>query len=440
MSTDLLTRRSAGARAPSGPRRRRLPDRETGLALLLLAPIVVATVTWSYVLELSTWRVDVMQAADRAGLYLFFLNPCYAAIAAWAAVRAREGVGDVAASLPAPALIWRRAWLPYAWFGLVAHVLVLLLMVGTAVGADAIGSVEPLAVLVQLLSIPFFAALGAVCAGRWSSRLTAPAVLLTLLAANTLLIQYGFRRISEVGTGSADFIDLSMRTGYLLPKALLFATLVAYAAPVRTLATRSGRWVQGGAAVAAAACFLQVFTTAGSAQVWDPSTPVCHQAGATTICVPEDLAGRAAALDAPVERAVGLVQGLGVTAVPHRVEVVSRGATALSPGAVSVTVMAADLTDPRALRRDVAFGFGYAQGCDDPTSAVGPPDNVIVTRALLDGWLQHETDAVTAGTFPEQDLDRLLALPAARRAQALRSAFTAVWQCNRSVQPFGSGR
>ena len=417
--------------------RRWSPDRETGFALAVLLPIFLAAVSWSYAFEHDIWRRDVMQAADRAGLYLFFLSPCYAAVSAWAAVRSQSLLGDVMHGLPAPSLVWRRSWRVYAAAGMAAHVIVIALMVTTAMLSDAIGTVSLLPLVVQLLSIPFFAALGALAGGLVRSRLTPPVLLLGLLACNTILIQYGFRRISEVGTGAADFIDLSLRTGYLLPKAALFAGLCAFAWPLRSWALGPLKAARSLTAAVSAALFLWVFTAGGQPQVYRPSTPVCHTAAGTQVCVPRALADRAEVFDAPVARVVAMIEAIGVRSVPNRVEVVSRGAMKLRRGSVIVTVTATDVVSRRSVQRAVDFGFAYAQACEDPTSTAGPPDGVLITHAQLDGWLQHETGAVEPGSFPRESLEALLALPAEERTDVLRRLFDAVWACDRTVQPFG---
>ena len=417
--------------------RRSLRETQLTSAFLPLVVGLVAAVTWSYCLEFSTWRLDLMQAADRSGLYLFFLNPGYAAMSAWAAVRARQGLGDLPNGLPAPSLIWRRAWAPLAKFGLVAHAVVLALMVGTGLASHGIGSVDLYPVAVQFLSIPFFAGLGAMVGGWAPSRLTAPGVLLALLACNTLLIQFGFRRISEVGTGSADFIDLVLRTGYLTPKVVLFVSLSAFAWPARILATGKMRRIRSCIALLALVSFLYVYTASGDAQVYRPSTPVCHSDAGMRICVPADVVGHADAFDVPVARVRRLLTDLNVT-IPSQIDVVSRGATVLRPHTVAITVTAPDLMDSSKIQRAVDFGFAYAQSCSDPNSQVGPPMGVIVTHGLLDGWLQQQTHSVQRGTYPEEELAALDKLPSASRDRILRRLFTQVWACRASIQPFKS--
>lgn len=418
-----------------------LPDREVVFAYVSIAPVLVATVTWSYLLEYDTWRLDIMQAADRAGLYLFLLNPCYAALAAWTATRRKVALGEAADGLPARSLIWRSSWGSYAVLGLGAHVVVLGLMVITAMCSNAVGTVDLLPVVVQLLSVPFFTAGGAACGGRWASRLTAPALLLVLLLLNTLLIQYGFRRVSEVGTGSADFIDLELSARYLLPKLVLYASLSLFAWPARSWATGRMRLITVALAAVALASFLHVFTSDGEAQVYSPTRPACHSSGdGVRICVPQDLRDRAHAFDGPIARVRDILGSTGITNVPSRVDVVSRGATTLRHGSVVVTVAAPDLQSASRRQRIVDFGFAYAQSCDDPTSSVGPPESILITRALLDGWLQHQTKSVEPGSYPVEDLTALLRLPHAQRLSTLQRLFTAVWRCESNVRPFGAGR
>lgn len=427
--------------AIASPKRLRIPglfnDRQVLLGLAVLMPVVLAVGTWSFVSELDEWRTDTMQAVDRGGLYLFILSPCYAGICAWSAVSTYRSLGPTVEGLPDDSLVWRRAWLPFAVAATLFHALYLIALVGVALASDASGGIDALPLLVQLLSIPFFCALGAAVGGRWRSVVTAPVLFLALLAGNTLLVRYGFRRISEVGTGSADFIDMQLSLGYLLPKAVLFAAGIVWAVPLQARGRVAVAVRRVLPATVAVAMVVWVFATDGDAQVYRPGTPVCHTTEARLrLCAPPDIAGQAAGYDAPVDRVARIVRATGATAVPRQVALVSRGATALPARTVVLTVTSVSVRQSTGRLRDAAFGYAYAQSCDDPRSVMGPPDGVLETRGLLDGWLQHRLGLDEPGTYPRENLAALEALPTALQQVHVARMLDAVWRCDPTVQPF----
>ena len=420
-----VARTGPWARWPRGA----VADRQHLLALGFLVPVMLAAATWSYLLGFDEWRFDLMQAADRAGLYLFFVSPAYAAVAAWSARRARVDLGELGGSLPAPSLVWRRAWLPHATVGMAFHTVVLACTTVTAAGSGAVGSVDPFPVLVQFLSIGFFCAVGAVAGGLFSSDLAAPGLFVGLLALNTVLVQYGFRRISDVGTGSADFVDLRMNPAYLAPKALLFVSLPVCCLPVRCLAVGRRRLVQAVARLATGGLALVVGLNPAEPQQYVPSRPACHVRDAVQICVPHALAGRAHDLDAPVAKAIGTLERMGLHH-PARVEAISRGATRVRSGSMAFSLLVPDLEDPAKLQRQVNLGFTYPLHCEDPRSLTMPPPNVLEARATLEGWLARRTDAALPdAAYPSDVVDRLLALPDQVQFATLAPVFRAVWSC-----------
>lgn len=288
------------------------------LSLMLVAPLLVAAAAWSYSFEFDVWRTDVMQAADRAGLYLFLVCPGLAGVTAWASRRGRLELGELAEALPAPALLWRRAWVPYAAVGVTFHALVVAALTMTSALSGGVGTVDPFPVAVQFLSIGFFCAVGAWTGGHARSELAAPGVFVVLLALNTVLVQYGFRRISDVGTGSADFLDLRMNPALLAPKALLFLFLSLSSLPLRAVAVGWRRHGQAALGVGALVLLPVVLANPAVPQVYTPGATACHSSRAMQICVPTALAERALELDAPVARSADALTGLGLS-FPMRV-------------------------------------------------------------------------------------------------------------------------
>lgn len=420
-------------------RRRMLEDRHLLIGLVVLAPVALAVGSWSFFSEMDLWRTDTMQAVDRGGLYLFILSPCYAAICAWSAVSAYAELGAAVDGLPDRSLVWRRSWAPYAVAATAFHVVYLVALIVVAEASRSSGGIDVLPLVVQLLSIPFFCAVGAAVGGRWRSVITAPVLFLALLAGNTLLVRYGFRRISEVGTGSADFIDLKLSLSYLLPKLVLFAAGAVWALPVRWRPVRLGAWTRLAPAAIAVLMVVWIFGEDSQAQVYAPGTPVCHTTPAgVSVCVPPDVSAFASDYDAPIDRVQRIVQSTGATSVPEKVRLVSRGATRLPAHTVVLTVTSTSVRAADERQRDVVFGYAYAQSCDDPTSETGPPDNVLETHGLLDGWLQHQVGLDEPGTYPSEAVGALEALPAAEQSAQVRRMLDGVWNCDKTVKPYGA--
>lgn len=397
----------------------------------MLLSLGLGCATWAFTLDLGSWRRDVMQAADNAGLYLFIFSPVLAAVCAWSAERARANLGELAALSPSRALVWRSVWLPAATVAAGLHLVVLLAMVITAWSSAAVGQVAFLPVMVQFLSIYFFAALGAWAAAVVRSPLTAPAVFVVLLLANTLFADLGFRKISEVGTGAGDFIDLRLGLGYLLPKAALFGAFVLYALPLRAVHVT---WILRTVLhrvmpLAAAGLAIVVMTGNTMPEEWAPTTQACHVAGAMSVCEPQELVGHTRDLDEYVDAVDDLLHQIGGVTIPARVDYVSRGAAVLSRSAVDITVTSQALPSSTASARAVEFGFAYALGCSSSDDVAGPPQSVLEAHAVLDGWLQHQFGTVQPGSFPADRVSRLLAQSPARQRAVVRSLMNQVWSC-----------
>ena len=120
--------------------------------------------------------------------------------------------------------------------------------------------------------------------------------------------------------------------------------------------------------------------------------------------------------------------------MPQRIDYVSRGATTLPRGSVSITVTAEALSSPRQAAREVEVGFAYAMSCDDTTAALGPSDSALRARALLDGWLQHQLGTVEPGSYPSDEWDALGALPPQAQRTTLQRMFEEVWRCRQDIR------
>ncbi|GMA23413.1 hypothetical protein GCM10025864_11720 [Luteimicrobium album] len=330
------------------------------------------TLAWSFATDLDLWRFDLQQALDGAGLYLFFMTPLYAAVSAWLAGRAVVDLGVVLPSLPGRSLVWRLSLIRFAVLALVAHGVTVLLYAVTAVVSGAVGGADIVALAVQFLAVAAFCGFGAWVGSYFTGYIAPAVVFLSILAGNTVLVQYGFRRISNVGTGSADFVDLTFRVGYLYPRALMFLAFVIFALPLRALVRRLVvvRFV---CVLAVCVLAFNTMSAQGDVLTYTPTTPRCHATpGGERVCVPKSLAGEARRVDEPLDRALALLRDEGVTVVPTRTRIYSRGATSLDPDAVTLTISPAQIRDEDEVRAAIALGLTYAQNCDDPQGRTGP--------------------------------------------------------------------
>jgi hypothetical protein len=332
-------------------------------------------------------------------------------------------------------LVPRTGWIPIALVALLIHAVLLAVHLIVAFTSAATGRVSLLAILIQFLCIAAFCAFGALCGGVSSSHLVAPAVLIGLLGANTLLAQSGFRRISQVGTGVADFVDLQYASGYLVPKLLLFAALIVLAAPLR-----SARWpiatrpLRAACAALALAGIWAIWTYTGPQLQLRPEPRVC-QGTAPVVCLPESMARDAPTVDEAVQQAVVALRGADVRDLPAKVDVLSRAAVGVPRGTAGLLISPLEVHDRRSLRREVARAFSAAQMCDDLTSPAAPEVNVLFSRMVLDGWLQTRLGAEEEGTFPPEGVEALERGSVAQQHAAVQKLFSGIWSCSNDVQP-----
>ncbi|GAA0960318.1 hypothetical protein GCM10009554_75240 [Kribbella koreensis] len=411
-----------------------LADRLALWTCALLLPVLLGLASYGLVSEFDLWRFEYPRAADRPGVYLFFAGPVLAGVCAWNAYRWRLSLKGLQEGLPVPGLIWRASWLPVGIVAVLVHCIVVTTHLVIARVSGAIGEIDPRALLVQFIAVLACCAFGALIGGVSNGPLAAPALLLGMLAANTLLAQWGFRRFTQVGTGAADFVDLRYAGGYLWPKAALYVAVVLLALPLRW--SSWGRLADllrtTALTVAAVVSVILVWVYSGPMLELHPEPRQC--AGSSPeVCVPMSMVSKRAEIDAAVGRAVTALRAGGVTSGPARVDVISRGATSVPKGQAGLLVSGATLHDERALRREVARAFSGAQMCDDLTATAGPPDNVIMSRAALDGWLQTRTDSVEDGSFPPEAVQALDRGTKEEQHRALATLFTGVWNCSASV-------
>jgi hypothetical protein len=412
-----------------------LADRMALWTCALLLPVLLGLASYGLVSEFNLWRFEYPRAADRAGVYLFFAGPVLAGVCAWNAYRWRRSLKGLEEGLPVPGLIWRASWLPVGIVAVTVHCIVVTVHLVIARFSGAIGEVDVRALLVQFLAVLACCAFGALVGGLSNGPMAAPALLLAMLAANTLLAQWGFRRFTQVGTGAADFVDLRYAGGYLWPKAALYLAMVLLALPLRwsSWSRLADRLRTTTLATAAVVCIILVWVYSGPMLELRPEPRQCTGSG-PVVCVPESMVSKRAEIDAAVGRAVSILREGGVTSGPARIDVISRGATFVPKGEAGLLVSGATLHDERALRREVARAFSGAQMCDDLTATSGPPDNVIMARAALDGWLQTKTDSVEDGSFPPDAVQALDRGTKDQQRHALETLFTGVWNCSPSVE------
>lgn len=268
--------------------------------LIVLVTVMFGTASWAFALGFDSWRRDTMQAADNAGLYLFLSSPVLAAVSAWVVTAATSSLGELADGALERDMVWRAAWPPFAVTASTIHMVVVLTMVVVARLSESVGSVAMLPIVVQFLSITFFAALGALLGDRFRSKLTAPVTLLALLTANTVLANLGFRKITEVGTGSGDFIDLELRLSYLLPKVAIFGAFTLFALPIRRAPFALDPVRRFLAPAVTVVLAVVVMTADQVPETYVAGPRACHQDVGVTVCGPVQLTGHTRLYDAAV--------------------------------------------------------------------------------------------------------------------------------------------
>lgn len=419
----------------TGPLGYRALARSDLVLLGVAVALAIGAATQNYFVDFSSWRFDLLQAIDDSGTYLFVVSPFYAGLACWLAARESARLHELAVGLPSRSLMWRAAWLVIAAPAAAIHVIVMVATISTALLSGALSTFQVTPFLVQFASILGFTAFGAAVGGLSRSRIAAPALFLILLLLNTVFASLGFRRLSDVGTGSADFIDLRMPLSYELPKLALFVAVLGVSLPLRR---RPARLIAVVLSVILATYGVAGLAAGSEPTQYRPTRRSCWTAGATQVCAPEVVARYAPALDDVVRRMDQLLSRNGVRSLPSRVDIVSRAAEhddlpIYHGRRVAVPITAAALHSAPQLTAELRMGYSYALQCPDSSSDQAPNDSIILGRAVLDGWLQVKLDQVEPGSFPRDNVDRLLRLPAQQRAKALDALFRQVTECRSRI-------
>ncbi len=417
---------SASSRAWEARARGLRPGADTRLVGLLTITAGVIGAVIGYLAGFDSWRLDVMQAADAAGAYLFLVCPVYCGLACWLAAGEQSRYHVFAASLPRPGLVWRSRWLLVAAIGVLLHLCVLLVMISTALLSSAVGGLQVLPLIVQIVSVPAFTALGALVGGVSRSKIAAPTVFLALLMLNTVFGTLGFRRISDVGTGSADFIDLQLNPAFLWPKLVLFAAVSLGCWAFRGFGS-GARFVSAAAAVVAVVAVIVCFQFQGQQLRYRPGPVSCSSAG-RAICIPQELTARRAMIESAVATTDAAFGRYQITSLPE-LDFVSRGAVIQRPGIIAVPVTAPALQSESTLIAAIDSGYAAGMNCPDAVADRAPADSVLIGRAVLGGWLQNRTGHVDPGSFPQDKVAELLALPAPEQGAAVSRLLAEVADC-----------
>ena len=289
---------------------------------------LLAAAAWLLVRSTLPTEVQIWPVTSRATLYAAtLLGPLTGGLSAYAAGRNRRaGLDDMLATTPKPVISRELAtWAGTALWGLMACVVVAGFYVYLALRGATWGGPSPAPLLLGLLALAAYSALGYAAGRHVPSRFTAPLVAVLLFVPQALLSTLGYSLELFVPlTDSGIETDVFRRQGGAWGwRAIWFVALVGLALSAAALKGKRSRAAWG----AFAACGVAAVVTAGvlaSTDAWStlrgkpvPYEPVCEEGGITVCVHPayRSMLPEAAAAINAVARPVA-----GFPAVPTRAE------------------------------------------------------------------------------------------------------------------------